>query len=344
MRTKIEEALGNMNEQYIAEALDDMGKKRPVTSVFLRLTAVAAALIIAAVGTLTGAVALGSMTAYRVVHELLPGFAESLTPVRVTCEDQGIRMTVEGVRIDGGSAEIRVSLTDLVGDRVDETTDLFDSYTIHSTADGSYGCVPVGFDEKTRTKTFMIHIDQDEPINGDKLDFSVRTLLTGKTDQVYRLLPIEGNIEEAKNVTDSAHLNTSGGFGGWEGDPEPDFDRVVPILVPNPDQTFEVTDGVHVTAWGLIDGVLHVQVLYDDILNRDNHGSVYYESNHEEGPHYGVSFWDDNRVNSYEEYLFEGNTPESFEMVNFYGRFITTPADARIDGNWDVSIILKDTE
>lgn len=37
----------------------------------------------------------------------------------------------------------------------------------------------------------------------------------------------------------------------------------------------ELSKGVTVTAYGFIDGKLHIQVYYDDILHTDNHGFVW---------------------------------------------------------------------
>ncbi len=348
MRTKLEEALKNIDEKYIDEALDDIGRKRSVKRALLRATAVAAALVIASVGALTGAVALGSMTAYRVVHKILPEFAEGLTPVHETCEDQGIRMTVEGVKIEGGSAEVLVSLTDLTGDRVDETTDLFDSYTIHSTADGSYGCVAIDYDKKTKTKTFMIYIDQDEPIRGDKLDFSVRSLLTGKADEKYRLPEIKNAIPAVRKTKTVSMVNTRGAslgekYGGWDFDAWEAYEQSVKLLDPDPDQMFSPTDGVTVTAWGWVDDQLHVQVLYDDISRLDNHGYVYFEGGQTINPDFDISFWDKDHVNSYEEYVFEDIVPQDLTDGSFWGRFVTTPPDGQINGRWNVSIILKES-
>ena len=49
----------------------------------------------------------------------------------------------------------------MTGDRIDETTDLFDSYSIHTTADSMSGCESVSYDKETKTKT-SIQISHEE--------------------------------------------------------------------------------------------------------------------------------------------------------------------------------------
>lgn len=312
-------------------------------AIFRTVTAIAAVLIVLIVG-LTVAVAAGNLESYRIVHTVFPDIAEGLTPVYASCEDQGIRMTVEGISIDGGSAEILLSLS---GDRVTAHSDLFDSYSIRFSSDGSYGCVPLDYDEDTKTATYMIYIDQDEPIRGDKLDFSVRELLLDKTDDVYRLPEIEKDIPAVQTTKTAGTVNTRGTslgekYGDWDWDEWDWYEKKVKLLDPDPEQMFSPTEGVTVTAWGWVDGHLHVQALYDDIGNLDNHGYVYFKSDREIDPTFDISFWDEDHVNSYEEYVFEEVTPQDLEDVSFYGRFVTTAPDSHIYGNWHVSVILRE--
>ena len=65
---------------------------------------------------------------------------------------------------------------------------------------------------------------------------------------------------------------------------------------------YQLCDGVMLTGTGLVDGKLHIQVKYDDILNTDNHGYAYLKSSSGEiiNYSYSVAFWADNKADSYE--------------------------------------------
>ena len=98
--------------------------------------------------------------------------------------DSGIRMVVEGVSIQDSCAYIYISMRDIEGKYIDESIDLFDSYSIHTNADQIGGCALVDFDEGTRKATFLITIQNMDgtPIDGSTMTFSVSQFLTGKSE------------------------------------------------------------------------------------------------------------------------------------------------------------------
>ena len=49
-------------------------------------------------------------------------------PINVSCEDNGIEMTVVAAEVNGEKTTILVSMHYKIAKRLDETTDLFDSY------------------------------------------------------------------------------------------------------------------------------------------------------------------------------------------------------------------------
>ena len=72
----------------------------------------------------------GSSSAYEALYTFFPGAAEFFSPVNESCVDNGIEMCVKAIYVHDDSADIYISMKDLTGDRIDETTDLFDSYEI----------------------------------------------------------------------------------------------------------------------------------------------------------------------------------------------------------------------
>ena len=143
------------------------------------------ALILAAV-CLCGALSLPVMAAveplYQAMYQISPGAAQFFKPVKRAHEDNGIRMEVLSASVHDKVAEIYVTLRDLTLNRVDATTDLFDSYSINTPFDCQATCRQVGFDSKSKTATFFIQITQtgNQKITGDKITFTLREFLSGK--------------------------------------------------------------------------------------------------------------------------------------------------------------------
>lgn len=95
-------------------------------------------------------------------------------------------------------------------------------------------------------------------------------------------------------------------------------------------------NGVTLSGYGLVDGKLHVQVRYADILNTDNHGDIYLKSNSGEilNCEKSISFWDESGVDSYEEYIFLV-TAEEISNYEVWGEFWT--GGELIEGDWQVT-------
>ena len=340
MRDIIDKALTNIDDKYIEEAMPDIdntdGIKRTRKPVWNKVIAIAAVIsILIASLTITAA---ENYTAYKMLYSVNAGVAKKLALVKESCVDNGIEMTVEAVNIDGNTADIYISLRDLTGDRIDETTDLFDSYSIHTTADSMSGCESVSYDEETKTKTFLICIEQDEPLVGEKMRFSVSELLTGKTE-THCKLDITDKLDSTKGVVSSTDLPVRGGAG----DENLDVDEAHPILKTNAEQGFSPVSGARVVGYGFIDNKLHIQTYYENILEYDNHGFVYLVNSQGERIHYdySISFWDEEGTGSFADDVFDVS-PEEFEDYEVYGEFVT--CGTNIKGDWSVSFWIENKQ
>ena len=109
--------------------------------------ALAAALLLA-----TPALAVRTEAGYALLYRAAPAVAQFFQPVRKICTDQGVTMEVVGVRVEDDTAQAWITLT---GGTVDETTDLFDSWSFHLPFDQTGRCEQVGWDEETQTVTFL---------------------------------------------------------------------------------------------------------------------------------------------------------------------------------------------
>ena len=226
------------------------------------------ALVLCIVG--MSALAAGDEAAYQFLYRISPALAQSLKPVRESCEDQGIRMEVVSASLMDDTADIIVSMQDITGGRLDETIDLFDSYSINRPFEGSAGCSLLSYDPDTQTAFFSIHITEKNgsPIAGSKITFSISTLLGQKTERLNEPVPIAlDTLAEA----DSQRVQLSG-WGANPGHYPTDAETAdYPVLVPQ-GTLHDLGGGMTISAIGLIDGRLHVQLAVSDNLSTDNHG------------------------------------------------------------------------
>ena len=103
-------------------------------------------------------------------------------------------------------------------------------------------------------------------------------------------------------------------------------------------------NGVTLTGIGYVDGHLHEQIYYEDILKTDNHGSIAL-LNSKTGKmiacNGSISFFDDARAGSYEDYIFTGIAADILGNYALYGNFVTSSGS--VEGNWSVTLPLENT-
>ena len=87
---------------------------------------------------------------YNLMYLVSPKIAQYFIPIQKSCENQGIKMEIISINIHENEAQIYITMQDLIGDRIDETTDLNDSYSINRAFKCSIGhCEMIGFDNET---------------------------------------------------------------------------------------------------------------------------------------------------------------------------------------------------
>lgn len=275
---------------------------------------------------------------YALLYSISPAAAQFFKPVNRSDEDNGIRLTVDSVYLHSDTVEIYVSLQDLTGDRLDETTDLFDSYRINRGFDCSATCSLAGYDAQTRTARFLISITSfdGQDIEGDKLTFSLNRLLTGKTETEGAVTGLDLAAVQAEPATQQVTRRGGSGIAAEAGGSGAETrTALVPtgtLAAPAP--------GVAITAMGYVDGLLHIQVLYENILETDNHGQLWLDNGVEKLECLGsLSFFAENGSDSYEDYYFDV-TPAQLADCTLYGSFVT--ADTLIEGGWEITFPLTE--
>lgn len=281
---------------------------------------------------------------YEALYAVSPAAAQFFKPVQLSCEDNGIRMQVASAYIHGDTAEIYVSLQDLEGERIDETTDLFDSYDIRTPLDCEGACQLSDYDPDSRTATFFVCVTtmNGQNIQGDKLTFSVREFLSGKKTYQGILDGVNWDI-----IGQNAEVLTVDPQGcGGEKDFVEAYKNAKSAAVLKPTGTIcSPVGGTALTGVGYVDGRLHVQMYYENIFETDNHGYVFLV-NRETGERIdctgSILFRDDTKKNRYEDYIFDGIPEDALGSYALHGNFVTAPGS--IKGNWSVTFPLENTD
>ena len=329
---KLLNAIGEIRDAWIADARESAVRRRSLR----RLPVLAAAVILLMALTVSALAVADVEGVYDVLYAISPAIAQTLKPVRVSCVDNGIELEVISADIEADSAKIYLGLRDLEGGRVDDTTDLFDSYRIHMSGNFSATCSYSHYDESTQTALFLVEIWPDGgKIDKNKLTFSLSRFISGKQEfaGLLELDPAEADTAPATRTD----VVTRG--YGWMDDSWADF-TVDKFLVPEP--ILSPMEGVCITGMGWVDGYLHIQTRYENILETDAHGgvSLFDEEGNSITDVYVVSYWDDaDKGSSYSEQIF-AVSPEALENCRLMGVFYS--ADTLVEGHWEVTFPVRE--
>ena len=287
---------------------------------------------------------------YALLYKASPATAQFFMPVQKTCVDNGIKMEVLGTYIHEDTAEVFITLQDLEGNRVDATTDLYDSYSINRPFSSSATCGLAGYDPETNTATFLINITEwdGHDITGDKMTFSVRRFISDKHVQKDRPLDLPlPELGEAAVI--ETHCTGYGGLNFEKYNPDDGTQRRT-IRVLKPGEVLSTpAEGIDITGIGYVDGLLHIQTAVYDGLKGDNHCRIYLkdQDGNERQSDFSLSFIkygeegnEDTRVD-YCDFVFDIPS-EKFDAHNLYGDFYTS--SLYTEGNWQVTFPLVPTE
>ncbi|WP_418455930.1 hypothetical protein [Allofournierella sp.] len=199
---------------------------------------------------------------------------QQLQPINQVSEDQGIRMEVLAAVNDGQVAVVFLSLQDTAGQgRVEPTSQLYDSEI--SGANFTRGEV-VDYDAATGTTVLRLVADASESMAGKKITVSSKSILSGED----RHAPTYSGytVASLRAATGDAAIQYPQNLAGsMVGGPEMDrFSRLLesgkmpalkawsePVSLPG-------VDWAAVTAAGVVDGQVHVQVAPDEGMGRVN--------------------------------------------------------------------------
>lgn len=296
----------------------------------------AAALILLPLPVMT---AFGADTAYEILNQIAPPVARSFAPVRMSCTDQGIEMTVISAQRSGNSADCYIAMSDLDHQYPDGNWDLYDSYDIRTGKDMAGTCYFSEYDSETDTAYFVTHLEtmDGSPMPRRKVTFSVSTLLTGKnkTNRVLDEIDLSTVPYESETMQRTVSRGASGYF------PDGDFPKPAQFrfLIPSEEPICTPMPGINICGIGYIDGALHVLTEYENILETDNHGWITLQGDDPaDRSTINFSFWDETHTNSFDETII----PIAYDALagrSLYGEFVTSEPCMR--GNWRVVFRLE---
>lgn len=277
---------------------------------------------------------------YQILYAISPAAAQFFMPVHKADEDNGIRMGVVSAYIHENKAEIYLIMQDLIGERIDGTTDLYDSYSINCPFDSTASCEFLKYDGETKTASFLIRIESrgGRIVSGDKVTFSAGVFLSRKKKYENVEIPVE--LTSVWEAEERQKVETRGGGGsGYER--YADSEGFVEALIPDEEGKEFLVDGIDLTGIGYIDGMLHIQTSVKNRIENDNHGYIYFKDENGNAIYCDCNFYfsDDKENIDYCEYVFD--IPQSeIEKFGLFGDFVT--AGMRTEGDWRVTFPLNE--
>lgn len=287
---------------------------------------------------------------YELMRRVSPELAQSFRLVQKTDEKLGIRMEVASVYLHENELQAYITLKDLEGNRIGETTDLFNSYSVNMPYPGygGGGWEPVDFDEETGKAVFLVTLgllpdSEGNPrdiadLAGKKITLFLGRILSGAVE--YDDWKVEVPWSAVQAEPETALMRLSGGpapkiVKGDAEDPRPSTE----MLKPAAPDSGEIVEGIFFMGMGYIDGMLHIQTAVPDYAKNDNHCELFLmdQAGNRRYYDYKVSAagnTGDTKGTMYQDCIFE-ISPDELEDYTLHGHFVTT-GDC-LEGNWSVT-------
>lgn len=276
----------------------------------------------------------------------IPAFADAVVqffrPIQKSDEENGIRMEVVSAYIHENTAELYVTMQDLTDNRIDETIDLFDSYSISPSFEQMANCEFIDYDGRTHTATFLITIKgmKGEKIEGDKITFSVREFLSHKKGYQDMEIPIDFSTIKMHVATQEIVEPTGRGGAGIIRNESAE----IIALKPQGNLPKSGLEEVRLTGVGYIDGKLHIQTAVTDKLTYDTHRYLYLKNQDGDIVHANENFSfmaqdeQSGRID-YQEEIFDILQSE-LSNYKLYGNFVIS--GMRTEGDWQITFPIEE--
>ncbi|WP_458122734.1 hypothetical protein [Paenibacillus sp. Z3-2] len=314
-------------------------RKRYRKAIYIPITAALSLCLVTGAAASVGIIDLSS-----VLHFLGADRIGILQPVHQVSEDQGIRMEIIGAVRDGDTTEIYVSLSDLTGQRIDETLDVYD-YRV--TGGNANNAQIIHYDEAN--KTAIVRFLIQGKVSKNRITVQINTLMSGASRQDGYNVQVDWEQllqEKQNNNYDIVDQDRISGLGGktdfhLENDPIPVLHQDV-TNVP-----VEGIDWMHISNIGFVEGKLHIQINPDNEIGEYNHGYFYFTD--EQGqmldiPEYSVSYGHYMKDGvgyggDYEEFVYDLSAVDDLDKLRLQGSF--TSISEVVQGKWKTTFNLS---
>lgn len=284
--------------------------------------------------------------------------ARVITPVELSDEDQGIKMEVVAAGRFDNMLKVYVTLQDMTGERLENIDVGLIRYSrltgIERTGGiSSRGWKLVDYDEKNNKATMLFELAGGSKLEGEEMTLEINKILYN-TREVWDykvekdLLEAERNpavyfaaVKELMSAGSSFGFEMGGLFGGLD---------EIPILKGDQEESIEFpqTNTFKISAVGIIDGMLHVQVWKDK--NTDESSYIGFSLRDAAGEYKDVDSYfsfdiEDGSITGetdnpeYREYVFD---IDENKLGEYELRAFISESDV-INGSWEVKFNSEDS-
>lgn len=337
-------------DEALIERMLAAAEIRPKRKPILKYTAIAAAAACLVILGSVPVLAANVPVFYEALYRISPETAQLFKPIRMSCEDQGIRMEVTAVIFseEDNSVQVYLTVQDLEGDRLDLGTDMKSSFRF-GPPDLGWGAVSgvenLEYNAETRTLTVLLESSFDgvDLKAGDKLSFHLQSLMGHEETKEYALdaldlseISLTNEVWEMKGHRINAFSTYGYSYGKIM------TEETAKMVKP----TLEIATPVNyvtLTGIGYIDGELHIQTQsvkqelenYVSLKLKDPNGTEFTP--------WGSVYAREKKVeqNIVEDRVFH-ITEEELRGCELYGTF--TAYTEGVVGDWEVTFALPNEE
>ncbi len=330
------DAMGEINDSVLLEA--KTGVQRIVRFPVKRALAPIIAAVLCLIFSVPALAAAGVDAAYDLLYEVSPGLAAMIGPVRLSCESNGIQLSVVSVDVHADPedrylqiADITFLVKDLKGDQIDETTDLFDAGSFFAPFDSGTSTTFTDFDHETgelRTVRSVYQLTEKANYDSELYSFHISRILGGK-ERWAGMIP----ASVLTDVDTDPLILTQGELELLS------RDSSAILMRPCAEPLFQPIEHGAVTAVGYTDGALHVQVKPGEVDRGDD--TIYILLQKPDGTFLP---WDEAITfltygEGYVEYIFRISY-DDLAGCKLHGDFICY--NIVTEGNWKLTFRLRD--
>ncbi len=289
---------------------------------------------------------------YHALYKIAPETAERFKPLEMISESNGIRMEVGAIYFHENTVEAYITMQDLEGDRLGDWESFcsVSSLIVPRIIEEEHGTIwqhrldYAGFDETSGDLTLLLSIENvsDNLHAGDEAIYNLSRVLGNgvKWSGSLDMLDLTSVIQDAE-FCENGELAIVGGnrMPEWESEDveEMMLKPFMEMALPAKSVTF--------TGAGYHDGLLHVQMYYED-LDLNNNGDIFLQKADGTKIHSIAEFQgctDRNQINDlesvYKDYVFDISVEELAEYT-LYGDF--TKFTTLVEGGWEVTFTLPE--